>query len=67
MSTHAEMRAEAAKTMKGHKGRLRIAFYYVCECGWQGAQALGRGARSAAAHEFQSHKVRCIEEWESKQ
>jgi hypothetical protein len=58
---YAEASKKAKKTLKGHKGRLRIAFYYVCECGWTGAQALGKGARSAAAYDFQTHKLRCVE------
>lgn len=56
-----EYMKQASKTMKGHKGRLRIAFYYKCECGWTGAQALGKGARTAAAYDFQCHKANCLE------
>lgn len=57
-----EASKKAQKTLKGHKGRLRIAFYYVCECGWQGAQSLGPGARSSASHDFYAHKLRCLTE-----
>lgn len=57
-----EQRKKASRTLKGHKGALRIAFYYRCECGWTGAQALGRGARTAAADDFYYHKLRCLEE-----
>jgi hypothetical protein len=57
-----EAEKKAKKTLKGHTGRLRIAFYYKCECGWTGAQALGPGARSAASYDFYCHKVHCLTE-----
>jgi len=50
----------AEKPLKGHKGRPVIGFSFSCECGWEGAWSMGKGARTQAANEFYWHKVACL-------
>lgn len=50
----------AEKTVKGHKGTLKTAHCYECECGWRGHWYGGEDSMQGAAAEFQYHKLQCL-------
>jgi hypothetical protein len=49
------------KTNPDHKARFNYGAVCRCSCGWSSSTWFGKGARTNAASEWQSHRAKCEE------